>query len=91
MNKKLTPEEFVLAASLGRKIELLRNTFDLNQTEFGNKIGVSQKLVSKWERGKAACPIRYLVKICRVFKVSLLFFDPDEDQMFTIVKLYRKG
>lgn len=90
MNKRLSPEEFVLAASLGRKIEILRNTFDLNQTEFSNKIGVSQKLVSKWERGKAACPIRYLVKIYRVFRVSLLFFDPDEKQMFFVEQRYKK-
>lgn len=90
MNKKITPEELELAAILGQKIQLLRNTFNLSQAEFGKKIGVTQKLVSKWENGRAAVPIRHMVKICRVFRISLLFFDPDEVQMFTIAQRYKK-
>ena len=54
---------------------MLRVEHDLTQAQFGKKIGVKQKRICLWERGKTLVETNYLVEICRVFKLSLAHFD----------------
>jgi len=50
---------------IGRRIRALRG-FDLNQKEFGKKLGISQSMVSRLEKGEIPS-IELLIKISEVF------------------------
>lgn len=57
-------------ASLGRRIRELRG-FDTQQAEFAKMLGVSQSILSKYERGAIAPPIEVLVRLSERFGKSL--------------------
>lgn len=52
-NLRSTPwRDTTAIMDLARKIYRLRRSLELNQAEFGKKVGASQPTVAKWERGK---------------------------------------
>ena len=58
----------------------LRKTNDLTQKEFGDRIGVTNRAVSKWESGLAMPSTEMFVNICRAFNVSAeAFFSYEEN------------
>lgn len=73
----------------------------LSQKELGEKIGVSNRAVSKWEKGKSLPSTDTLHKLCTVFKISvdmLLNGTPElerawlsDEGMESLRELYRIG
>ena len=56
--------------SFGDKVRNLREDADINQTQLGNDIGMTQRKVSYIECGKYEPSIDDIVAICRYFHVS---------------------
>ena len=56
--------------SFGEKIRDLREDADLNQTELGEALGMSQRKISYIECGKYEPSIEDITSFCRFFKVS---------------------
>jgi len=57
--------------NLSNRIKGLRNKKALTQDELANKLGVTNKAVSKWESGKGNPDILTLPKIAKIFNVSV--------------------
>ena len=55
----------------GTRIYNLRKGKGLSQSELGDLIGVTNKAVSKWENGEAKPAINQLMKLSKVFEVSM--------------------
>ena len=58
------------AKKLGSKIYLLRSNTNMNQTEFADKIGVTQSTLSSYEKGNATPSLDVLISIATNFNVS---------------------
>lgn len=58
-------------ANIGKSIARLRRGSDLTQEEFGQKLGVTNKTVSRWENGKYMPDIEMLKKIADMFNISV--------------------
>ncbi len=56
--------------SFGEKIRNLREDADLNQTELGNAVCMTQRKISYIECGKYEPNIDDIIALCRFFKVS---------------------
>jgi transcriptional regulator with XRE-family HTH domain len=57
-------------AAIGRRIRELRG-FDTQQAEFAQMLGVSQSVLSKYERGATEPSLEVLVKLCKRFGKTL--------------------
>lgn len=67
---------------MNERIRLLRKELGLNQSDFGNKIGVKQGTVSCYESG-ARTPLDAVVSsICREFDVNEEWLRTGEGEMF---------
>ncbi|HIT42616.1 MAG TPA: helix-turn-helix transcriptional regulator [Candidatus Caccovicinus merdipullorum] len=67
---------------MNERIKELRKTLGLNQTEFGNRIGIKQGSVAAYESG-ARVPIDAVVlSICREFNVNESWLRTGEGEMF---------
>ena len=55
---------------VAERIREIRRENKLSQTEFGEKLNVSQDTVSLWEKGKSVPSAEYLVAIAQTFGVS---------------------
>lgn len=55
---------------ISKRIRELRTGLGLTQSEFGDKLSVSQDTVSLWEKGKSAPTAEYIIKLCKAFDVS---------------------
>ena len=56
--------------TFGEKLKLLREEHELNQTELGKLLGMTQRKVSYLERGQYEPSIQDIKAICTYFKVS---------------------
>ena len=56
--------------TFGEKIRLLREERELNQTELGRAVGMTQRKVSYLERGQYEPSLEDLRALCRFFRVS---------------------
>jgi transcriptional regulator with XRE-family HTH domain len=56
---------------IGNKINQLRKLSGMTQEQLAEKLNVSRQSVSKWENGAAAPDLESVVKISRLFQVSL--------------------
>lgn len=64
------------------RIKTLRKQLGLNQTEFGNKIGVKQTTVAGYESGTRTPLDAVVSSICRVFNVNENWLRTGEGDMF---------
>lgn len=65
------------------RIKELRKALELNQTEFGDKIGVKQGSIASYESG-ARVPLDAVINsICREFNVNEAWLRTGEGEMFT--------
>lgn len=53
------------------KLVNLRKKNNLSQEELANKLGISRQAISKWERAEAAPDTDNLIKLARLYKISL--------------------
>ena len=56
--------------TFGEKLRLLREEKELNQTELGNALNMTQRKVSYLENGKYEPSMEDLKALCRFFNVS---------------------
>ena len=56
--------------TFGEKIKILRENLNINQTELGKAVNMTQRKVSYIERGKYEPSIDDIVAFCKFFKVS---------------------
>ncbi len=56
--------------TFGEKLKLLREEHELNQTELGKLLGMTQRKVSYLERGQYEPSLQDIKAICTYFKVS---------------------
>jgi len=69
----------VNAGALGGRIRELRKQRGWSQQELGERLGVSPVAVSRWELGERQIKGEYLVRLARVFQVSLDELVQDEN------------
>ena len=66
--------------TLQEKLRGLREDNDLTQTQVAAFLGTSQTMYARYERGANELPIRHLVNLCRLYKLSAAYFldtEPD--------------
>lgn len=66
----MTKEEKVLQTMQGARVRHVRETKDLSQAEFAEKLHITQQALGKIELGKAKLTERNLEAICRFFNVN---------------------
>ena len=67
---------------MNERIKLLRKALELNQTDFGARIGVKQGTVAAYESGARVPLDSVVVSICREFGVSESWLLSGEGEMF---------
>lgn len=67
---------------MNERIKLLRKALELNQTDFGARIGVKQGTVAAYESGARVPLDSVVVSICREFGVSESWMRSGEGEMF---------
>ncbi len=53
-----------------QRLRNLREDHDMTQTEVAEILGTSQTMYARYERGASALPIRHLVALCNLYRVS---------------------
>ena len=53
-----------------KRIRDLREDNDKTQQEVADYLGTSQTMYARYERGANELPIRHLIKLCKLYKVS---------------------
>ncbi len=67
--------------TFGEKIQILRKDAGMSQEELAERLDVSRQAISKWERGAGYPETEKLIRMSRLFGVSLDYlFGEDEDQ-----------
>ena len=61
--------------TFGQKIKQLRQDNNMTQAELAKRLNTSNVLISMWEHNAWLPSVAYLQKICRVFGISLAYFD----------------
>lgn len=62
------------------KLKILRKSLNLTQKMIAESIGIDQRQYNRYENGKNEIPLRYVKKICEIYKISadwLLDIDKD--------------
>ncbi|MBR6523850.1 MAG: L-serine ammonia-lyase, iron-sulfur-dependent, subunit alpha [Clostridia bacterium] len=74
---------------VGQQIYELRKKYGMTQSELADKIGITNRAVSKWENGISAPSIDTLYKICNCFRISTDYFilDEKEEQITRVRKM----
>ena len=60
-----------MASSIGDKLAALRKEHNMTQSDLGVKLCVSAQAVSKWERGQAEPDIDTLIKVSKIFSITM--------------------
>ena len=66
-----------------RRMSDLREDSDYSQNVVASKLGISQTMYSRYERGATELPVRHLLALCKLYKVSadyLLGLDDVKDR-----------
>lgn len=71
---------------MNERIRELRKHLNMNQTEFGTKIGLTQKPVSEMERAGGTVTERNFNAICKAFSVNPEWLRSGEGSMFVETK-----
>lgn len=66
--------------TFGEKIQKLRKEAGLSQEEFAEQLGVSRQAVSKWERDNGYPETEKIVRMSKMFNVSLDYLLNDEEK-----------
>lgn len=68
--------------TVGDRVKTIRKELMLNQTQFAEKIGISQRALSSIERETTNLTERNTREICRVFNVNEQWLRTGEGEMF---------
>ena len=67
-----------------QRIRDLREDADMAQQQAADVLGASQTMYARYERGANELPIRHLLKLCRLYRVSsdyILGLDREKKQL----------
>ena len=67
---------------MNTRVKALRKYLKLNQTKFGEKIGLKQRTIADIERGRNSLTKRNFDNICRIFDVNPDWLKTGEGEMF---------
>ena len=67
---------------VNERIRELRKILDLNQTEFGTRIGIKQGSIAAYESGARTPMDTVILSICREFNVNETWLRTGEGEMF---------
>ena len=67
---------------MNERLKLLRRELQLNQTEFGNRLGLKQSAVANYENGTRQPLDTVITSICREFGVNEQWLRTGEGEMF---------
>lgn len=68
---------------MNKRIKYLRkNILNITQLELGNRIGLTESMVSRIESGAAALTERNINLICREFNVNIIWLKEGEGEIF---------
>ncbi len=56
--------------AFGEKVRILRESAELNQTQLGQKVNMTQRKISYLECGKYQPSLEDIIALCRFFNVS---------------------
>lgn len=56
---------------IGMKLNQLRKLSGMTQEQFAEKLNVSRQTISKWETGSTSPDLESIVRVCKIFHVSL--------------------
>ncbi len=62
-------------SNFGEKIKNLRTELNMTQEQLGNKLNITYQAISKWERNLSSPDFETIIKISKIFNVSLNYFD----------------
>ncbi|MEA4986535.1 MAG: helix-turn-helix transcriptional regulator [Anaerovorax sp.] len=68
--------------TIGERIKELRKELKLNQTEFGNRIGLKQTAIGMYENNLRGVADRSILLICKEFGVSEKWLRNGQGEMF---------
>ena len=64
------------------RIKEVRKHFDMNQTEFGEALGVTRNMVNTYEHGRVEAPQTFLSLLCMKYGVDQTWLETGEGEMF---------
>lgn len=67
---------------MGERIRILRKKLGLNQTEFGNKLGIKQTTVAGYESGARSPLDTVISSICKEYNVNEKWLRTGQGEMF---------
>ena len=67
---------------MNKRLQQLRKTLGLNQTEFGTKIGLTQQAVAFLETGRTPISEKHIKPICAIYHVSEDWLRAGTGEMF---------
>jgi len=68
--------------NMGDRIKQIRQHYELNQTEFGAKIGMKQAAIGLWENGQRSVSDSSIMLICSKFGVNEKWLVDGDGEMF---------
>jgi transcriptional regulator with XRE-family HTH domain len=60
-----------VSTEVAKRIRILRKINEMSQEELAKKLGISQSMLSKYEKGKAGLTLEIAIKYAEVFKKDL--------------------
>ena len=64
------------------RIKEVRKHFDMNQTEFGESLGVTRNMINTYEHGRVDAPQTFLDLLCMKYGVDPIWMETGEGEMF---------
>ena len=74
--------------TLGEKLYTLRTKQNMTQEQLAEKLGVSNKTISKWENGKCMPDYSIIEQVCRELSVTLPELMDGEDAAESSMRVY---
>lgn len=71
---------------IGNRIKEIRTSLNLNQTDFGKRIGVKQSSVASYESGSRQPVDAVITSICREFSVNELWLRSGDGEPFKVAR-----
>lgn len=68
--------------TIGQRVKVARKAINLNQTNFGNRIGVSQATIGLYETNARPVTDRVIMQLCQAFNINESWLRTGDGDMF---------
>jgi len=69
--------------TIGDRIRVVRRYYQLNQTDFGKRVGLSQSAIGGYENNTHAVAEQTLIHICKEYRINEMWFRTGEGEMLS--------